>query len=148
MEIPLNFSMPEKQKAFLDHFNAALWANAEDTRGRAGFLKDGGSFTSVQCTLVSAPGSLELEWTLYRSSTGELTHLVVEPIAGPDTDSGWKEVAYKFFTSVLASAFTDRKKKFSSRTPLFYVGQHLEGEYWLPGFRLPPCYLTMNSPII
>ena len=106
--------------------------------GRAGRLDDGRFFSSASGPFPVDVGSVDLIWTLYKSTDGDLTHLSVEAVDPKIAGATWTTAAYEFATSVLSATFADRKTPFFRRSLYFYVGPNLDGEYWLPGYRFAP----------
>ena len=137
MEIPINLPVGEKQREFLDQFNAALRQISNGGEGTAEFLPDGSfeaAFTGV--FRLGPDTDVPLMWRVRKTATGVLASIEVSPpgeIAKP-----WEAMANQLVTSALAAALATTRARFVRRASFAYVGPALDGEYWLPGFRLGP----------
>src|SRR2546427_400590 len=139
MEIPLDLPPGDRQQEFIDQFNAALRRiSSSGSTGTAGFLGDRSFEASVTSAFRLGPGiEVPLTWTLRKTPEGRLTSIRVEG-AQPDPPQAWNREVQELVTSALAATVAGTRTRFFQRTSFAYVGQALDGEYWLPGFRLGP----------
>jgi hypothetical protein len=89
-----------------------------------------------------------LTWQLVKALDGTLLHLDVNCADSNMPDDQWKTAAYELVTSVLTAALSERRQQFFRRNLFFYIGGQLDGEYWLPGFRLAPAYPGDPEPYL
>jgi len=146
MEIQLNLPRGDRQQAFLDYLNSALREKTGTYSGSAGQAEDGTFQVSTSGPFSVGQTTVHLAWTLSKDPTGELKHLHVEYAGEGEPARDWERAVYEFVTSVLATTLSDSRTKFFRRTFFYYIGQQLDGEYWLPGYRFAPAYPTDPHP--
>ena len=151
MEIPLNLPPGERQQEFIDQFNAALRRISSGGTGTAGFLEDHSFEASLTGAFRLGAGvEAPLTWTLHKTPKGTLTDIRVD-VAGPDAPQGWTSPAHQLVTSALAATVAGTRARFFQRISFAYVGPALDGEYWLPGFRIGPAIpddAVPESPLV
>jgi hypothetical protein len=103
--------------------------------GSAGQSQTGDYVTTISGPFGRIQPSPEVAWRAAFADDGTLLHLDVES-AEPDND--WRPVAEEFIREVLAKALADNRKRYFQRSLFQYIGEQLDGEYWLPGFRFAP----------
>jgi hypothetical protein len=137
MQIPINIPGGEKQREFLDQFNAALRQISNGGEGTADFLSDGSFEAAFTGSFRLGPGiDVPLMWRVHKTPTGTLASIEVSP-AGEITEP-WEAMASQLVTSALTAALGTTRTRFVRRASFGYVGPALDGEYWLPGFRVGP----------
>jgi hypothetical protein len=140
MEIALNLPRGERQQAFLDYLNAALRERTGAYSGSAGVGADGTFQVSASGPFQVGQSTVHLTWLLSKTPDGQLTKIAVEYAGEGTSDSNWERAVYEFVTSVLATTLSETRQKYFRRTFFYYIGQQLDGEYWLPGYRFAPAY--------
>lgn len=136
MKRALNIPKGAKQSLFLEYFNSEFGKRI--TKARAGVeANDDGTFTSVVESTFSEPtGDLELRWLLRTSNNGTLTEIEVLPAS--DANAVWESIAREIIDSALRDAFIENRARRCQRQVLYYVGPHLDGEYWFGKTRVAP----------
>lgn len=136
MKRALNIPKGAKQSLFLEYFNSEFGKRI--TKARAGVeANDDGTFTSVVESTFSEPtGDLELRWLLRTSNSGTLTEIEVLPAS--DANPVWESIAREIIDSALRDAFIENRARRYQRQVLYYVGPHLDGEYWFGKTRVAP----------
>ncbi|KWO40480.1 hypothetical protein WT97_20960 [Burkholderia sp. MSMB1459WGS] len=136
MKRALNIPKGAKQSLFLEYFNSEFGKRI--TKARAGVeTNDDGTFTSVVESTFSEPsGDLELRWLLRTSIDGTLTEIEVLPAS--DADAVWESIAREIIDSALRDAYVETRSRRYRRQVLYYVGPHLDGEYWFGRTRIAP----------
>lgn len=148
MEIPIRLARGERQKIFFTYLSAAFSSRGSRGAGVAHFESDGSVRSSFSGLFEVGENSAHLKWTIIKDHDYNLEKMVIESVDQKIPDSIWVPEVHQFVTSVLASAFADVKKKFFSRTIFYYNGPHLDGEYWLPGFRFAPLLPNDEFPYL
>jgi hypothetical protein len=115
----------------------------------AASLNDAGLFESS----LSGPFRLddalvELTWRITKDARGSLLALTVVGTASDVPESTWSSAVYALITEVLAAALAEKRTSFFRRSLFFYIGAQLDGEYWLPGYRLAPAYPDDPEPYL
>jgi hypothetical protein len=146
MEIQLNLQRGERQQAFLDYLNSALRERTGAFSGSAGIAEDGTFQVSLCGPFQVGQTTVHLSWCLSKNPDGQLTVLSVENAGEGTSDSDWERAVYEFVTSVLATTLSETRQKYFRRTFFFYIGEQLDGEYWLPGYRFAPAYPADPQP--
>jgi hypothetical protein len=146
MEIPLNIQRGERQQAFLDYLNAALRERAGAYSGSAGVAEDGSFNVSTSGPFQVGQATVLLTWCLTKNPDGELTKLAIEYAGEETSDINWERAVYEFVTSVLTTTLSETRQKYFRRPFFYYIGQQLDGEYWLPGYRFAPAYPADHWP--
>jgi len=138
MEIPLNLPSGDRQQEFIDQVNAALRRISSGSSGSGGFGADG-SFEASATGVYRFESGMEpqLTWTLRKAPEGTLSTVGVVAVQ-PNPPTGWDQAAQRLVTAALAATVAGTRKRFFQRISFAYVGPALDGEYWLPGFRLAP----------
>jgi len=93
-----------------------------------------------------AGSQLDLKWTLVQSKDGSLSSLDVSTTQGEEVESASREAVLEFVNRILVSAMSGAVARFFRRHQFSYIGQSLDGEYWLPGFRLAPADFDDATP--
>jgi hypothetical protein len=135
-----------RQRLFLDHFNSALRSVSTSTSGSAGFREDGTFESSVTADFPVGEEKIVLTWTMTKSEDGSLQSIDMTSVDPVKEETIWKDAVYDFVTSVLSAALVDRQYPFFHRRLFNYIGTQLDGEYWLPGYRLAPAYPDDPEP--
>src|SRR6266478_9561669 len=148
MDFALNIPRGTRQRDFLDYLNSALRQRTSSFSGDAGINADGLFQSTVTGPFPVGPDFAQLRWRITKDGAGALLSLDVVP-ANPDAQTrGWETAVTEFVTSVLAAALVERRDKFFSRTLFFYVGEQLDGEYWLRGYRFAPAFPDDTQPFL
>jgi len=138
MRVELNIPPGERQQYFLDHLNANLRQKMKGYSGEAGFLEDGTYRSEVSGLFKSGDTESPLSFALVKSKAGVLNWIDVEPTNDDPSSAQTDEAARDFILQVLAAALSEPTDEFFFERLFLYIGAHLDGEYWLPGFRLAP----------
>jgi hypothetical protein len=147
MRIELNIVDRAKQQVWLDHFNAALrQALVDGGSGSAGVDHDGLFRSTFAGEFPVGDRKVLLTWRITKSREGTLTDLEVSgPTPAADVVE-WERVVERFVTSVSLAAFTEKRGTHFHRALFYYIGPHLDGEYWLAGYRVGPVLVDDNDP--
>ncbi len=146
MEIPLNLLPDESQQEFIDQFNAALRRISNGGEGSGGFNLDGSFEASVMSVYRLGPGiEPRLTWTMRKAPDGTLSTIAVE-IEPRNPAQGWEQLARELVASALSATRAVSRRTFFKRASYSYIGPALDGEYWLPGFRLGPAIPNDTEP--
>ena len=140
MDIALNIPDSPRQREFLDYLNSALRQRIASYSGSANYTDDGSFQSSIQGPFIVEQEPVELIWKITKGADGTLLSLAIESVDSSIPVATWHTPVYEFVTSVLATAFVEKRQKFFRRSLFFYVGPQLDGEYWLPGYRFAPAY--------
>jgi hypothetical protein len=148
IRIPLDLPSGSAQKLFLEHLNASIRATFE--RRAANVVTDSsGGHTSILATTLKETTSLsDIEWRLEKDSSGGLAALYV---AWADSAPHSFELETRIRDTVTRSqsaALSNQTKRFFHRGLFCYIGERLDGEYWLPKFRLAPIYPDDPYPYV
>lgn len=148
MDIPLNLPPGDRQQEFIDQFNSALRRISSNSTGSAGFLPDGSFEASMTGGFRIDPDTqATLTWTLVKTPDGTLPTIKVEP-SQPEPPTGWDRAAEKLVTAALSATVAAARMPFFRRVSFAYMGPALDGEYWLPQFRLGPALPDDADPQI
>jgi hypothetical protein len=77
-------------------------------------------------------------WRLIKEANGSLEKIVVEHVDLAVPEVEWERAVQSLINNAFSAALAEKKQRFFKRGEFFYIGQRLDGEYWLPGFRLAP----------
>lgn len=138
IRIPLDLPRGSAQKLFLEHLNASIRATFE--RRAANVVTDtSGGHTSVLATTLKEATSLsEIEWRLEKDPSGGLAAL---DVSWADSIVHSVELETRIRDTVTRSqsaALSNKTKRFFHRGLFCYIGARMDGEYWLPKFRVAP----------
>ncbi|WP_157130420.1 hypothetical protein [Burkholderia pseudomallei] len=132
----MNLPKGPKQTLFLEYFNSEFGKHIKQTRSYV-VANDDGTFTSVvESTFGEPSNGLELNWLFQTSTNGTLTELEVRSPNRPDTE--WETTARDIVDSALRDAFIESRTRRYQRQILYYVGPHMDGEYWFGKVRIAP----------
>lgn len=148
MKIELNISDRKKVRLYLDHFNAALRSKMKAYRGSAGYLDDGSFKSSVTGEFPVGDENIVLTWTISKTKEGALEKIDVNSVDQNIDEDNWCNTVNEFITSIWSTAFSEKCQTFFRRHFFHYIGQQLDGEYWLPGFRFAPAYPEDSEPML
>jgi hypothetical protein len=146
MDFPLNLPPGERQQEFIDQISAALRRISSGAEGSSGFLPDG-SFEASTASEYRLQSDLQLRltWTIRKTPDGTLSNIGVEG-SQPNAPAGWELAAQHLIASALAATVAGSRQRFFQRISFAYIGPALDGEYWLPGFRLGPAIPNDEHP--
>ena len=146
MEIQLNLAPGDGQQEFIDQFNAALRRISNGGEGSGGFNRDG-SFEACVIGVYRLGLGIEprLTWTMRKPPDGTLSTVAVE-IDQRKPVQGWERLAAELVASALSATRAVSRSTFFKRASYSYIGPALDGEYWLPGFRLGPAIPNDTEP--
>ena len=130
MEIPLNLPPGEKLQNFLDYLNAGVHERISSYSGSSGYF-DGGFETGLSGRFRFDQGDVDLSLVLKYSPAGKLIKIVANADTSTTKIQDWKAAVNEFIHSVWAAAFTERKQEIFHRSFFCYIGEALDGEYWL-----------------
>lgn len=147
MDIAIGLPSGPRQREFLDYLNAALRERMGSYGGSSGFTDDGKFETAVSGKTKFEASELDLTWRITFLADGTLEKVSVFADQIGESSRDWEISAHAFVTSVLSSVLSEKKQKFFKRNFFFYIGEQLDGEYWLPGFRFAPAYPEDPQPL-
>jgi hypothetical protein len=138
IRIPLDLPRGSAQKLFLEHLNASIRATFE--RHAANVVTDtSGGHTSVLATTLKEATSLsEIEWRLEKDSSGGLAALDVSWVDSIVHSDELETRIRDTVTRSQSAALCNQTKRFFHRGLFCYIGARMDGEYWLPKFRVAP----------
>lgn len=145
MEIPLDLP-PDRQNEFLDQLNAELRAVSSSYSGSAGFLPDRSFEASITADLMLDAGPVPVTWTVHKDPKGTLKTVSFLPATVDAPPPEWGPKARDVVTRALTATVAVRRRTFFRRLAFRYFGRLLDGEYWLPGFRLAPALPDDDHP--
>ena len=149
LEFDLNLRADDRQQDFFDYLNSALRAIARGFSGTSGRRADGRYESSISGVFILNATPISLTFRLiWASGDGAIESLVVEPNSEPPSGFDWRLEATDFVRRVQGTALADRRTTFFCRRIAFFVGPTLDGEYWLPGFRLAPLPSNDSDPYV
>jgi hypothetical protein len=148
MEIQLNLPRGQRQREFLDYFNAALRARMSSSRGSSAINEEGLLDITVKGPFSVDPAIINLSWRITKDAKGTLLGITVDAIDPEVSGEKWKTAVHEFITSVLADTLAEKRKKYFRQSLFYYIGPQLDGEYWLPGYRFAPAYPSDPEPYI
>ncbi len=146
--IPLNLPQGDPQQSFLDHFNAALRQVSSNRSSSAGFHPDGTFRSAVTLPLLVDAQPVTLTWTATKIADGTLKDIAIETGTLGAEERRWAPIAQAIVTTALADALSNKRRRLFRRVRFHYVGPQLDGEYWLPGFRLAPALAEDTAPLL
>lgn len=146
MDIKVELPPGPRQREFLDYLNSSLRERMGSFGGSSGVAENGNFETAVAGKTKLDSGEVDLIWKVTIRPDGMLDRVSVFPSQAGDSDTEWKISAHELISSVLSSVISERKKKYFKRNFFFYIGEQLDGEYWLPGFRFAPAYPNDPNP--
>lgn len=138
VRIELNLERGERQRHFLDQLNAAIRSRTSSSTGSAGLADDGLFRSKVTGPFPIDTAHVPLTWELVKDRNGNLLYLEVTCEDAGVPEARWTDAAKDLVTSVFAKTLSEWRQPFFRRSFFFYIGPQLDGEYWLPGFRLAP----------
>ena len=148
MKLAVNFPNGDKQKVFLDHFNALLRIQNGQLSGEVKINEDGTFERLVTSSFAVDQQQLTLKWHMFTASDGTLSSIDVCCVDPEVNEDQWQAAAVRFFEQVSSAAFWNTKVSFFHRQVFCYMGVQLDGEYWLPGFRLAPAFPQDPQPFL
>jgi hypothetical protein len=147
LTVKLNLPRGTRQRHFLDYLNSALRSRIPGYNGSASVF-DGFFKSKVSGAFLIDNANVPLTWQLVNTLDSTLLHLDVICEDSTVPEESWKTATYELVTSVLTAALAEKQQQFFRRTLFFYIGVQLDGEYWLPGFRIAPAYVADPYPYI
>jgi hypothetical protein len=148
LQLPIELPRGDNQIRFLDQLNAMLRAIATSSSGSAGADSAGNYYASSTSDFSLPRGVTSLSVAIVKDSNGLLKQVDVTPIGIVAENSNWKAEISAMVTSALGATLAKRQATFFRRATFNYIGQALEGEYWLPGFRLAPIIADEPEPAL
>ena len=136
----------ERGRLFLDYLNSRLRERASSYAGSEGLNEEGLFETTVAEPSSVSSEAVRLAWRVVSGLDGEVLFVEVTTETSDAPDDGWQTTAREFMTSVLAAALAEDRTLFFDRRQFHYIATQLDGEYWLPGFRLAPAYPEDPKP--
>src|SRR5262249_43486075 len=139
LRIDLKLPPGERQREFLDYLNSALRTRVTAYNGSAGRLPDGRFESTVSGAFTLGTVTVPLTWRLVRAANdGTIETLEALGAEGAPPESEWQVAALEFVNSVLSATVAGKRTSYFRRAFFYYIGEQLDGEYWLPGFRFAP----------
>jgi len=146
MRFELNMPPGDRQRSLMDHFNAALREKMQEYGGSSQLSSDDTFLSITRGRFRMAEGSIPLIWRMSRHRDGTLSWIEVCPADAPRDSGSWEWEIKDFVLTVMASALSNSKAEFFHDSLFYYIGPPLDGEYWLPGFRLAPAIPGDTEP--
>jgi hypothetical protein len=146
LRICLGLSERDKQQRFLDYFNASFRQRGLPLNGTGSYSEDGTYTAVLTGDFPVGDGSICITWKIVHHPDGTIPFIEVLPANLEEADLNWETAVQTFVMEILVSVIDKKIGKFFRRTALHYVGPNLEGEYWLPGFRLAPAIPNDENP--
>lgn len=106
--------------------------------GQSGFLEDGSYVSEVSGSFRFGDEEEHLSFAISKNDDGVLSFIEIVATESDSPSPEAVEAARDFVVTVMSAALADARQEFFSENLFLYVGPHLDGEYWLPGFRLAP----------
>ncbi len=143
MLIPISLSA-EKTIQFLEYFNLAIRKGGHEGSSIS-YLPDGSVAETVRCALAaSSDTNIPASWTITLKADGILAPLRIDvDDAAPD---GWQRAAEGVVREALVSVLESPKTKVFCREEFAYIGQPLDGEYYILNFRIAPSQPAFDDP--
>jgi hypothetical protein len=139
MRIPIDLA-PDKVARFLDCLEVELGYTWEFGRF-PDLAPDGAVVQSTNAQIILATGNtVSLLWTITIEPDNFLRHVDVSTVDG-EPDGEWSSHARQLVINALSAALNDDHEEVFLRRQFAYVGPPLDGEYYLPRFRLAPATL-------
>lgn len=129
---------PERACVLMDHFHAALRRHSDSQTSSSYFREDGMFEARLGGALPVDGEGVEVEWIVVRSPQGSVEEIGLGVEGEFDAPSRLRAAATELLRNVTTAAFAERTEDRFIRTSFHYVGPNLDGEYWLPGFRVAP----------
>jgi hypothetical protein len=148
MRIPLNLSPGPNQMQFRDQLNSALRSISSISNSSGGFDKNGDFRSTTSGFFKLDSGDVGLTWSLIQTPDAVLAALEVEPLGDAEPPPEWSADANAIITRTLTATVAERQQPFFRRVLFNYIGPILDGEYWLPGFRLAPLIPADEGPFL
>jgi len=105
--------------------------------GQAGFEDDGSYVARLAGKVQDGDNYVHVHWTIPQSADGSIPFIEYEVLG----DSKAEQVVSNYLHKVLAAALSERRESYFQRVYFTHLGPMLDGEYWLPGFRLAPAFV-------
>jgi len=140
MEIAIDLTK-EQCSIFQEYLHAAirkLTGFPFGPNGNAGYRSDGCYEISMLIDIPVESTLIPLELVMAIEPDGSLKKVEFFAQSEGIEDSVWNVHASNFITCVLASALSKSLTRFFMRSIFCRIGSDLDGEYWLPGFRIAP----------
>lgn len=144
MELDLDRLPPEKTEDFFEYFRAELRKYGWSRSGSVGVDEDRIYRLKVDSDLPLNDEEVTVTWRLAREPDGRVSELTADASEAEGED--WQEAARKVFEDALEATLAGRTEEFFQRTPFTYLGQALDGEYWLGNFRFAPVEPEDETP--
>lgn len=114
------------------------------------FGTDGSYTASLTVDFPFSEGvAFPLQWTLTRQPDGIVEFIEVAPVGKEKPPAKWETLIQNFFNmEIFLPALAEKTKKFFWRSTFHYIGTALDGEYWLPKFRLAPALPEDEIPMM
>ncbi len=148
LRVDLNLPRGERQRHFTDYLNSALRSRTQSYSGSAGMGEDRLFRSTMTGLFPLNTATAPLTWEMVKDINGALLYLEVECTDKDVGEAVWKTAAYEFVTSVLTAALSDKRRTFFQRVFFEYIGPQLDGEYWLPNYRLAPAFPADTEPFL
>ena len=92
--------------------------------------------------------SVSLDWQIPRDADGTISHIEIAASNTPENLPEWEIEIRDFINEVVIAALARSGTKTFRRNLFYCVGPNLDGEYWLPGFRLASAVPDDETPTI
>ncbi len=150
MKIKLDLLQGTKQRTFFDYFKAAMRLKCPAFSNEGNFGADGSYTASLTGDFPFDNGiAFPLKWSIYRQSDGTVQFIEIVPVSDENPPAEWESSIQNFFnTEIFLPALAEKTQKFFWRSTFHYVGTALDGEYWLPKFRLAPALPEDEIPMM
>lgn len=149
LKIPLDLLQGQKQQHFFDYFKAALRRYCPLVRGNALIQDDGSHITNLEGDFSSGNTLIPIKWSITRQSDGTILFIEISPINIETAPINWESIIQNFITKeLLIPTLAEKTKKCFHRNQFHYLGTVLDGEYWLPKFRLAPALPDDSIPMM
>lgn len=148
MEIELNLPRGKHQQDFLDFLNAEIRSRMSSYSGSVGIDQDGLLESKVEGVFSFGQNKIHLSLRIRKDRDGMLLGISIEAADREAGKGQWKTAAQEFVTSVLAATLADTRTKHFQRSFFFYIGEKLDGEYWLPGYRFANAFPGDPDPYL
>lgn len=145
MKIDLNIPRGQKQRDFLDYFNAAIRGRMKNYQGSY-FVEGDKFFTTISGSFGIDQTTVPLEWKIAQDPEGNIASISAEATDQIDSNIKWSEAAYEFISSVLATTLSERKQTYFRRQHFYFIGTQIDGEYWISGYRFAPLIPNDEMP--
>jgi len=140
MRVDLNLPA-DKAQDFLLYFTAEAKRNSNGLfpygDSQAGFEVDGSYVARLSGRVRDGENIVHVHWTIPQMADGAIPYIEYEILEGDRA----AQVVSGYLYKVLAAALSERKESYFQRVYFTHVGPMLDGEYWLPGYRLAPAFV-------